>query len=157
MTRKRRRLLFVAIGLAMLGGATALVLDAFQDSLVFFYSPTDLVAKPQPPGHAFRLGGLVERGSVAHDADGATIRFRVTDLKRSLPVVYRGVLPDLFREGQGVVVEGSLAPDGSFAATSVLAKHDEKYMPPEVAAALKKNGEWRPQSQQGSQQGPATQ
>jgi cytochrome c-type biogenesis protein CcmE len=145
MTRKRGRLLFVAIGLAMLGGATALVLYAFQDSLVFFYSPSELTAKPQPPGRAFRLGGLVEEGSVTHEADGATTRFRVTDLKRTLSVVYRGVLPDLFREGQGVVVEGSLAPDGSFAASSVLAKHDEKYMPPEVAAALKKNGEWRPQ------------
>jgi cytochrome c-type biogenesis protein CcmE len=154
MTRKRRRLLFVAVGLAMLGGASALVLYAFQDSLVFFYSPSELVAKPQPPGRAFRLGGLVEPGSVAHDADGATIRFRVTDLKRSLTVVYRGVLPDLFREGQGVVVEGSLAPDGSFAAASVLAKHDEKYMPPEVAAALKKNGEWRPQA--AAQQAPPT-
>jgi cytochrome c-type biogenesis protein CcmE len=155
MTRKRRRLLFVTVGLAMLGGAAALVLYAFQDSLVFFYSPSELVAKPEPPGRAFRLGGLVEQGSVAHDADGATIRFRVTDLKRSLMVVYRGVLPDLFREGQGVVVEGSLAPDGSFAASSVLAKHDEKYMPPEVAAALKRNGEWRPQA--ATQQAPATQ
>jgi len=142
MTRKRRRLIFVSLGLLMLMGATALVLTAFNDNLVFFFSPTDLLAKPQPPGHAFRLGGLVEQGSVAKD--GPTIRFRITDKKNTLLVVYRGVLPDLFREGQGVVVEGSLAPDGSFAASSVLAKHDEKYMPPEVAAALKKNGEWRP-------------
>ncbi len=146
MTRKRRRLMFVSLGLLMLAGATALALTAFKDNLVFFYSPTDLLAKPQPPGHAFRLGGLVEQGSVAKDADGLTIRFRITDKKNELLVVYRGVLPDLFREGQGVVVEGSLAPDGSFAASSVLAKHDEKYMPPEVAAALKKNGEWRPAS-----------
>ena len=142
MTRKRRRLIFVSLGLLMLSGATALVLTAFNDNLVFFFSPTDLLAKPQPPGHAFRLGGLVEQGSVAKD--GPTIRFRITDKKNTLLVVYRGVLPDLFREGQGVVVEGSLAPDGSFTASSVLAKHDEKYMPPEVAAALKKNGEWRP-------------
>jgi cytochrome c-type biogenesis protein CcmE len=142
MTRKRRRLIFVALGLLMLSGATALVMTAFNDNLVFFFSPTDLLAKPQPPGHAFRLGGLVEQGSVAKD--GPTIRFRITDKKNTLLVVYRGVLPDLFREGQGVVVEGSLAPDGSFTASSVLAKHDEKYMPPEVAAALKKNGEWRP-------------
>jgi cytochrome c-type biogenesis protein CcmE len=142
MTRKRRRLIFVSLGLLMLSGATALVLTAFNDNLVFFFSPTDLLAKPQPPGHAFRLGGLVEQGSVAKD--GTTIRFRITDKKNTLLVVYRGVLPDLFRENQGVVVEGSLAPDGSFTASSVLAKHDEKYMPPEVAAALKKNGEWRP-------------
>ena len=126
----------------MLSVATALVLFAFNKNIVFFYSPTDLLAQPQPAGQGFRLGGLVEQGSVAKD--GPTIRFRITDKKNTLMVVYRGVLPDLFREGQGVVVEGSLAPDGSFTASSVLAKHDEKYMPPEVAAALKKNGEWRP-------------
>jgi cytochrome c-type biogenesis protein CcmE len=120
------------------------VLTAFNENLVFFFSPTDLLARPQPPGHAFRLGGLVEQGSVVKD--GATMRFRITDKKNALLVLYRGVLPDLFREGQGVVVEGSLSADGSFAASSVLAKHDEKYMPPEVAAALKKNGEWRPTS-----------
>jgi cytochrome c-type biogenesis protein CcmE len=142
VTRKRRRLVFVLIGVAMLSVATALVLFAFNKNIVFFYSPTDLLAHPQPAGQGFRLGGLVEQGSVAQD--GTTIRFRITDKKNTLMVVYRGVLPDLFREGQGVVVEGSLAPDGSFTASSVLAKHDEKYMPPEVAAALKKNGEWRP-------------
>jgi cytochrome c-type biogenesis protein CcmE len=142
MTRKRRRLFFVLIGLLMLSGATALVLFAFNKNIIFFFSPTDLLAQPQPPGHVFRLGGLVEQGSVTKE--GPAIRFRITDKKNALLVVYRGVLPDLFREGQGVVVEGSLAPDGSFTASSVLAKHDEKYMPPEVAAALKKNGEWRP-------------
>ena len=142
MTRKRRRLVFVLIGVAMLSVATALVLFAFNKNIVFFYSPTDLLAQPQPAGQGFRLGGLVEQGSVAKD--GTIIRFRITDKKNTLLVVYRGVLPDLFREGQGVVVEGSLASDGSFTASSVLAKHDEKYMPPEVAAALKKNGEWRP-------------
>ncbi len=147
MTRKRRRMLYVAIGLVLLGGATALVLNAFQDSLVFFYSPTDLLAKSPVPGRAVRLGGLVEKGSVAKDDDGLTVRFKVTDLKNSLLVAYKGVLPDLFREGQGVVVEGSLQPDGSFRASEVLAKHDEKYMPPEVAKALKANGEWRPQDQ----------
>jgi cytochrome c-type biogenesis protein CcmE len=145
MTRKRRRMLYVLIGLALLGSATGLVLSAFQDSLVFFYSPTDLLAKPAAAGHAVRLGGLVEKGSVAKDGDGLTIHFRVTDLKKSLLVGYRGVLPDLFREGQGVVVEGNLLPDGSFRASEVLAKHDERYMPPEVAKALKANGEWRPQ------------
>ncbi|HEX3066420.1 MAG TPA: cytochrome c maturation protein CcmE [Candidatus Polarisedimenticolia bacterium] len=143
MTRKRQRMIFVLLGLLMLAGATALVLTAFRSNLVFFFSPTDLLASPQPPGHAFRLGGLVEQGSV-DKASGDTVRFRITDKKNTLLVVYRGVLPDLFREGQGVVVEGSLAADGSFTASSVLAKHDEKYMPPEVAAALKKNGEWRP-------------
>jgi cytochrome c-type biogenesis protein CcmE len=142
MTRKRRRLVFVLAGLAMLSVATALVLFAFNKNIVFFFSPTDLLAQLQPAGRDFRLGGLVEQGSVAKD--GTIIRFRITDKKNTLLVVYRGVLPDLFREGQGVVVEGSLAPDGSFTASSVLAKHDEKYMPPEVAAALKKNGEWRP-------------
>ena len=143
MTRKRQRMIFVLFGLLMLAGATALVLTAFRSNLVFFFSPTDLLASPQPPGHAFRLGGLVEQGSV-DKAAGDTVRFRITDKKNTLLVVYRGVLPDLFREGQGVVVEGSLAADGSFTASSVLAKHDEKYMPPEVAAALKKAGEWRP-------------
>jgi cytochrome c-type biogenesis protein CcmE len=143
MTRKRQRMIFVLLGLLMLAGATALVLTAFRSNLVFFFSPTDLLASPQPPGHAFRLGGLVEPDSV-DKAGGDTVRFRITDKKNTLLVVYRGVLPDLFREGQGVVVEGSLAADGSFTASSVLAKHDEKYMPPEVAAALKKAGEWRP-------------
>jgi cytochrome c-type biogenesis protein CcmE len=148
MTRKRRRMLYLVVGLVLLGSATALVLSAFQDSLVFFYSPTDLLAKPQAAGRDVRLGGLVEKGSVVREGDGLTIRFRVTDLKKSLLVAYKGVLPDLFREGQGVVVEGRLLPDGSFRASEVLAKHDEKYMPPEVARALKANGEWRPQGQQ---------
>jgi len=143
MTRKRQRMIFVLLGLLMLAGATTLVLTAFRSNLVFFFSPTDLLASPQPPGHSFRLGGLVEPGSV-DKAGGDTVHFRITDKKNTLLVVYRGVLPDLFREGQGVVVEGSLAADGSFTASSVLAKHDEKYMPPEVAAALKKAGEWHP-------------
>jgi cytochrome c-type biogenesis protein CcmE len=142
MTRKRQRLIFVLLGLLMLSAATALVLGAFRQNIVFFFSPTDLLASPQPPGHDFRLGGLVEQGSV--NKDGEIVRFRITDKKNALAVVYRGVLPDLFRENQGVVVEGSLAADGSFTATTVLAKHDERYMPPEVAAALKKAGEWRP-------------
>ena len=142
MTRKRQRLIFVLLGLLMLSAAAALVLSAFRQNIVFFFSPTDLLASPQPTGHDFRLGGLVEQGSV--NKDGEIVRFRITDKKNALAVVYRGVLPDLFREGQGVVVEGSLAADGSFTANTVLAKHDEKYMPPEVAAALKKAGEWRP-------------
>ena len=142
MTRKRQRMIFVFLGVLMLSAAVALVLTAFNKNIVFFFSPTDLLASPQPPGRDFRLGGLVEQGSVVKD--GTLVRFRITDKKNALPVVYRGVLPDLFREGQGVVVEGTLGPDGGFTASSVLAKHDEKYMPPEVAAALKKNGEWHP-------------
>lgn len=142
MTRKRQRLIAVLLALALLGGAAALVLNAFSDSLVFFYSPTDLAAKPVPAGRTLRVGGLVEEGSVKRDGDGITIHFVVTDLAHTLPVIYRGVLPDLFREGQGVVAEGKIGPDGVFRATSVLAKHDERYMPPEVAAALKKSGMW---------------
>ena len=154
MTRKRRRMLYVAIGLVFLGSATALVLSAFQDSLVFFYSPTDLLAKPEAGGHAVRLGGLVEEGSVVKEGDGLTTRFRVTDLKKSLLVAYKGVLPDLFREGQGVVVEGTLLPDGSFHANEVLAKHDEKYMPPEVAKALKDSGHWQESGDTAALSGP---
>jgi len=144
VTRKRRRLLFVLVGMSLLAVATGLVLYSLRSGIVFFYSPTDLLARPQDPSRPVRLGGLVEKGSVVKESDGLTVRFRVTDLKTTLPVAYRGVLPDLFREGQGVVVEGTLAPDGSFRASEVLAKHDEKYMPPEVAKALKANGEWRP-------------
>ncbi|MGE0093395.1 MAG: cytochrome c maturation protein CcmE [Alphaproteobacteria bacterium] len=142
MKPKRRRLLFVLIGLALLGGAAALALSALRDTMVFFYAPADLAEKPPRPGASLRVGGLVEEGSVVRD--GAHVTFRVTDLTASVPVTYTGVLPDLFREGQGIVVEGKLAPDGTFAATRVLAKHDEKYMPPEVAEALKKSGQWRP-------------
>lgn len=142
MKPKRRRLLFVLVGLALLGGAVALALSALRDTMVFFYSPTELAEKPPRPGASLRIGGLVEEGSVVRE--GTRVTFRVTDLSRSVPVDYAGVLPDLFREGQGIVVEGKLGPDGTFAATRVLAKHDEKYMPPEVAEALKKSGQWRP-------------
>lgn len=143
MTRKRQRLYFVLLGMLALGGATALVLNAFEESLVFFYSPTDALAKDIPVDRRFRIGGLVEEGSVARQADGVTVGFRVTDLKTSIPVTYTGILPDLFREGQGVVAEGYLGADGTFRADDVLAKHDETYMPPEVADALKKSGLWR--------------
>jgi cytochrome c-type biogenesis protein CcmE len=143
MTRKRRRLLALAVGLGLLGSATALVLAAFNDNLVFFYSPSDLVEKGIGPGRRIRIGGLVEEHSVVRQADGRQVAFRVGDGRAELAVVYDGILPDLFREGQGVVAEGRLRPDGVFAATSVLAKHDEKYMPPEVAAALKKSGRWQ--------------
>ena len=143
MTRKRRRLLALTLGLGMLGAATAMVLAAFNDNLVFFYGPTDLVAKAIPPGRRIRIGGLVEKQSLTREAAGRSVDFRVTDGKTDLLVVYEGALPDLFREGQGVVAEGRLRADGVFVATSVLAKHDEKYMPPEVADALKKAGRWQ--------------
>ena len=142
--RKRRRLWVVAIAMALLGVATALILTAFRDSIVFFYTPSEVAEKSLPAGRAMRLGGLVEDGSVTRS--GETIAFKITDLKASLPVTYKGVLPDLFREGQGVVAEGAFGKDGVFQARQVLAKHDETYMPPEVAAALKKSGEWRPES-----------
>jgi cytochrome c-type biogenesis protein CcmE len=140
---KRRRLYFVAAGMVLLGIAAALVLYAMNDSLVFFYSPSELAAKQVPPGRTLRVGGLVETGSVARDADGTTIHFRVTDTAKAVPVTYKGILPDLFREGQGVVAEGTLGPDGGFAAAEVLAKHDENYMPKEVVDALKKSGRWQ--------------
>jgi cytochrome c-type biogenesis protein CcmE len=143
MSRKRRRLLAVMVGLGLLGAATAMVLAAFNDNLVFFYGPSDLAAKAIPPGRRIRIGGLVEQHSLAREADSRGVGFRVTDGKTVIAVVYDGVLPDLFREGQGVVAEGRLRADGVFVATSVLAKHDEKYMPPEVADALKKAGRWQ--------------
>jgi cytochrome c-type biogenesis protein CcmE len=143
MTRKRRRLYFVLVGMLLLGSAAGLVLYAVSDTLVFFYSPSDLQTKQVPAGRPFRLGGLVEVGSLGRDGDGATVHFRVTDLNRTVPVIYRGMLPDLFREGQGVVTLGTLEPDGTFVASEVLAKHDEKYMPKEVVDALKKSGRWQ--------------
>ena len=143
MTRKRRRLIAVVVGLLGLGSATALVLSAFNDNLVFFFSPTDLKEKHVAEGRRVRIGGLVEEKSVARLPDGRTVTFRVTDGNNAVPVTYTGSLPDLFREGQGVVAEGSLARDGTFQASNVLAKHDEKYMPPEVADALKKAGRWQ--------------
>lgn len=148
MTRKRRRLYIVIAGMAVLGSAAALALTAFEDNLVFFYSPSDLQAREMPADMRMRIGGLVEEQSVVKQADGLTTDFRVTDLAASLPVSYRGILPDLFREGQGVVVEGSLGADGTFVASNVLAKHDENYMPPEVADALKKSGMWEEGSAQ---------
>ena len=143
MTRKQRRLGVVVLGLAMLGVAAALVLTALEDSIVFFYSPTDLVTREVPQDRRLRIGGLVETGSVRRDADGVTVTFSVTDTANAVPVSYRGVLPDLFREGQGIVAEGRFEPGGPFRADEVLAKHDETYMPPEVADALRKAGMWK--------------
>ena len=143
MTRKRRRLLAVLAGMGMLGIAAALVLNAFSDSLVFFYSPSDLKAKAVPQGRMLRIGGLVEEASVKRGGDGKTVTFRITDGSAAVPVTYSGALPDLFREGQGVVIEGRLDGSGDVRAASVLAKHDERYMPKEVVDALKKSGRWQ--------------
>ncbi|MCH7930696.1 MAG: cytochrome c maturation protein CcmE [Proteobacteria bacterium] len=143
MKRKHRRLAFVVTGMVLLGAAAALVLSAFEENLVFFYSPSDLAAKSIPDGRRFRIGGLVEEGSVKRLADGLTVEFVVTDLVEAVLVSYRGPLPDLFREGQGVIAEGVLTAGGVFRADGVLAKHDENYMPPEVAEALKKSGKWK--------------
>jgi cytochrome c-type biogenesis protein CcmE len=137
MTPRRRRLLFVGLGLAAVSTATALVLNALNSNVMFFYSPTQVQAGEAPRQGAFRLGGLVESGSLQRGADGLDLRFTVTDGARSIPVRYRGLLPDLFREGKGVIVAGRLQDGAVFTATEVLAKHDENYMPPEAAAALK--------------------
>ncbi|MEX2310995.1 MAG: cytochrome c maturation protein CcmE [Rhodospirillales bacterium] len=141
MKRKHKRLTFVLIALLLLGSAAALVLSAFEENIVFFMSPSDVAAGKVTADRSFRLGGLVEEGSVDRSA-GKTVTFRVTDLANAVAVSYTGILPDLFREGQGVVCEGRLI-DGRFIADEVLAKHDETYMPPEVADALKKSGQWQ--------------
>jgi cytochrome c-type biogenesis protein CcmE len=126
----------IALGVAALGIATALVLMAFEKNLVFFFTPSQVAANEAPAGKTFRIGGMVLEGSVKRE--GVEVRFSVTDTAKSIPVVYRGALPDLFREGKGVVAQGSLGPDGVFRAREVLAKHDENYMPPEAAEAVKK-------------------
>ena len=142
MTRKRRRLYVVLGGLVLLATVSALVLSAISDNLVFFYSPSDLQTRNVPDGRSIRIGGLVEAGSVKREADGRTLDFRVTDGNSAVNVVYKGDVPDLFREGQGVVAEGKL-DHGTFRAASVLAKHDENYMPREVVDALKRSGHWQ--------------
>jgi len=134
MKPRHRRFAWIAAGLAVLGVAVALVLNAFQSNLVFFFSPTDIVENRAPQGRTFRIGGLVEEKSVKRD--GVVVRFNVTDTAKTIPVVYTGILPDLFREGKGVVAQGKLGSDGIFTASEVLAKHDENYMPPEAAAAV---------------------
>lgn len=144
MKPKRRRLWLLFAALLCLGGATALTLTAFEESLAYFYSPSDLKTAPPPDGRAIRLGGLVAEGSVER-LEGEQVRFAVTDLAESVTVAYEGALPDLFREGQGVVVEGRLDPGGLFRAETVLAKHDENYLPKEAVDALKAAGEWRPE------------
>lgn len=139
--RKRRRFAMLALVGIVLVAATALILNAFTDTLVFFRTPTEIAERSDPPGTRMRLGGLVKQGSVVHE--GTTVRFVVTDNKVDQSVTYTGMLPDLFREGQGVVTEGSVAPDGVFKADGVLAKHDENYMPKDVADKLKAQGAWR--------------
>jgi cytochrome c-type biogenesis protein CcmE len=136
MKPRHKKLALITLVVAALGVAVALVLNAFNSNLVFFFSPTQIVNGEAPTSRAFRIGGLVEAGSIKRDADGLTTRFVVTDTAKSIPVTYTGILPDLFKEGKGVVAEGRLGSDGRFTATQVLAKHDENYMPPEAAHAL---------------------
>jgi cytochrome c-type biogenesis protein CcmE len=131
---RHKRIAAIALGVVALGIATALVLKALQQELVFFFTPSDIVANKAPQGRTFRVGGMVEKGSIKRD--GIEVRFVVTDTAKTIPVVYRGALPDLFREGKGVVAQGQLGPDGVFQAREVLAKHDENYMPPEAAHAV---------------------
>jgi len=136
MKSRHKKLMVIVLGLAGVGIAAALILNAFQSNLVFFFSPTEVAAGKAPIDRAFRIGGLVEDGSVKRDPDGLTVRFVVTDTAKSMPVTYKGILPDLFKEGKGVVAEGKIGGDGVFSASQVLAKHDENYMPPEAAQAL---------------------
>jgi len=136
MKPRTRRFAWIAAGLAALGASAALVLNAFQSNLVFFFTPTQVAAKEAPQGRTFRIGGLVEAGSLTREPNSLTVRFRVTDTAQTIPVSYTGLLPDLFKEGKGVVAQGTLGTDGVFHATEVLAKHDENYMPPEAKAAI---------------------
>ena len=136
MKPRHKRIAAIAVGVVALGVATALVLSAFQENLIFFFTPSEVAANKAPQGRTFRIGGMVEKGSVKRD--GVTVQFTVTDTAKTLPVVYKGPLPDLFREGKGVVAQGQLDADGVFRANEVLAKHDENYMPPEAKLAVEK-------------------
>jgi cytochrome c-type biogenesis protein CcmE len=138
---RHRRLIWILAGVAALGIAVTLVLNAFRSNLVFFFTPTQIADGEAPTGKTFRVGGLVEEGSVKREGDGTTVTFRVTDSAKTIVVSYKGILPDLFKEGRGIVAQGSVQPDGSFRASEVLAKHDENYMPPEAAEALKRAGQ----------------
>lgn len=140
MKPRTKRAIWIVAGLAALGLAATLVLNAFQSNLVFFFTPSQVAAHEVPRDRAFRVGGLVEAGSVVREKDALTVRFRVTDTAQTIPVVFTGHLPDLFREGKGVVAQGKIMSDGTFHASEVLAKHDENYMPPEAAEALRKAG-----------------
>lgn len=136
MKRRHKRIIFICVSLAAIGLATWLVLGAFRQNLVFFFSPTQVAAKEAPTNKTFRIGGLVENGTLKRDADGLTVRFSVTDTANTIPVVYKGILPDLFKEGRGCVAQGRIGSDGTFYADQIMAKHDENYMPPEAARAL---------------------
>jgi cytochrome c-type biogenesis protein CcmE len=138
MKRRHKRIAFILAGLAGISIAAVLVASAFRNNLVFFFSPTQVAAKEAPLNRTFRVGGLVENGSLKRDSDGLTVRFVVTDTAASVPVVYKGILPDLFKEGRGCVAQGKIGSDGVFQAEQVLAKHDENYMPPEAGAAIDK-------------------
>jgi cytochrome c-type biogenesis protein CcmE len=138
MKPRHKRIAMIAGGVAALAVAAGLVLTAFQQNLVFFFTPSQVAANEAPQGRTFRIGGMVEKGSVARQPDGVTVRFIVTDTAKSIPVMYRGALPDLFREGKGVVAQGRIGADGVFQAAEVLAKHDENYMPPEAEEAVKR-------------------
>jgi len=138
MKRRHRRIAFILVGLAGLGIATYLVASAFRNNLVFFFSPTQVAAKEAPINRTFRVGGLVQAGTLQRDKDGLTVRFAVTDTAATVPVVYKGILPDLFKEGRGCVAQGRIDSDGVFHADQVLAKHDENYMPPEAGQAIDK-------------------
>ena len=140
MKARHRRFAWIGAGVAVIAVAVGLVLNAFQSNLVFFFTPTQVATNEAPHNRAFRMGGLVEDGSVSREKDGLTVHFRITDTARTIPVTFTGILPDLFREGKGVVAQGRIGPDGVFKATEVLAKHDENYMPPEAADALAKAG-----------------
>ena len=146
MTRKQRRAVFIVTGVAILSLAVLLVAVALRDTIVFFHTPNEVAEKAIPPGKRIRLGGLVAEGSLKRGA-GTAVEFTIADTVKTIPVSYTGVLPDLFREGQGVVAEGMLDASGRFLADTVLAKHDETYMPPEVAKALKQQGMWKPADQ----------
>ena len=138
MKRRHKRIFFILAGLAGLGVAAFLILNAFRNNLVFFFSPTQVASKEAPTNRTFRIGGLVQDGSLKRDHDGLTVRFVVTDTATSIPVVYKGILPDLFKEGRGCVAQGHVGTDGVFYAETVLAKHDENYMPPEAGQAIDK-------------------
>ena len=136
MTPRQKRFAMIGVGLVAVALASALVLNAFRSNLVFFFTPTQIANCELPQGRSFRIGGLVEASSLKRENDGLTVHFVVTDMSKRVPVVYKGILPDLFREGKGAVAQGQLGPDGVFRASEVLAKHDENYMPPEAAEAL---------------------
>lgn len=144
MKAKHQRLTLVGVAALALAGATALAVSALRETQVYFYMPSEIADRNVEPGTPVRLGGLVENGSVGKLADGVTMTFRVADASASVPVRYAGLVPDLFREGQGIITEGSFDAGGTFIAKTVLAKHDEKYVPREVAEKLKQQGDWRP-------------